>query len=196
MPRLLIIAGVNGSGKSTLYNQMEKTMKVGMKINADDIAKSFGDFNDRNIQFKAGKKAIKLFNDCITSKIDFNFETTLSGKNIFKKMEIAKANGFIIDIIYIAIDKETSKLRISSRVLKGGHNISSKDVERRYDKSINNFTDNIDMFNNVYFYENEDSKHKLIFCIEDNKIKYIENHIPKWIERKFNINNLLCKFGR
>lgn len=66
MPRLLIIASVNGSSKSTLYNQMEKTMKVGMKINADDIAKSFGDFNDRNIQFKAGKKAIKLFNDCIT----------------------------------------------------------------------------------------------------------------------------------
>ncbi|AGK96962.1 zeta toxin family protein [Clostridium pasteurianum] len=196
MPRLLIIAGVNGSGKSTLYNQMEKVMKVGTKINADDIAKSLGDFNDRNIQFKAGKKAIKLFNDCITSKIDFNFETTLSGKNIFRKIEIAKANGYIIDIIYIAIDKETSKLRISNRVLKGGHNISSKDVERRYDKSINNFTDNIDMFNNVYFYENEDSKHKLIFCIEENKIKYIENHSPKWIERKFNINKLLSKFER
>jgi hypothetical protein len=39
-------------------------------------------------------------------------------------------------------------------------------------------------------------KHKLIFRIEENKIKYIENHIPKWIERKFNINKLFNKFER
>ena len=151
-------------------------------------------FISKWIGLKRGKEAVNLINGCINSKTNFNFESTLSGRGIFNKIKYAKSNGFEVDIIYIAIDKKTSKLRINSRVLKGGHNISNEDVERRYDKSISNFINNINIFDNVYFYENEESKHNLIFFIESGRLKYLKNSIPEWIEIKLDLKNMLDKF--
>jgi predicted ABC-type ATPase len=194
MARLTVIAGVNGSGKSTLVNELEKIMDIGVKINADEIAKEFGDFNNKLIQEHAGRQTLKIIADCIENKTDFNFETTFSGKGILRKIDDAKNNDFDVDLIYIAIEKKTSKLRINSRVLKGGHNIPDLDIERRYDRSVNNFINNANRFQNVYFYENEGSKHNLIFVIENGKFVYINEEIPEWIKIRFKFDDLINEF--
>lgn len=193
MARLTVIAGVNGSGKSTLVSELEKTMDIGVKINADEIAKELGDFNNRLVQENAAKMALNLIANCIANNTNFNFETTFSGKGILRKVEEAQHNGFDVDLIYIAIEKKTSKLRIYNRVLKGGHNIPENDLERRYDRSINNFITNIDKFQNIYFYENEGSKHNLIFVIENGMFVYINEDIPSWINVKFKLDYILSQ---
>lgn len=193
MPNFTIIAGVNGAGKSTLIDKIKNDFNLGIAINADDIARKLGDFNDNAIQIRAGKEALRSIDDCIKNKVDFNYETTLSGKGIFKKVEDARKQGFKIELIYISIDKETSKERINNRTLKGGHNIPLEDIERRYEKSIENFKSNLDKFDTIYFYENQKEKHNLIFAIENNQVMFKNKNIPEWINEKFNIENLFEK---
>lgn len=62
---LYLFAGVNGVGKSTMYNsQIEEGIKQSIRINTDEIVRTFGDWKNNADQIKAAKIAIKLRNHC------------------------------------------------------------------------------------------------------------------------------------
>ena len=82
-----IIAGVNGAGKSTLFNAGYLAIpRDSVRINSDElIQKNYNNrWRDVNIQIAAGKQMLKLIRECISGKISFNQETTLSGGNMQK----------------------------------------------------------------------------------------------------------------
>ena len=81
MKNLYIFAGVNGAGKSTFYiNQIDNNDFYGTRINSDEIVKEFGDWKNKKDQNRAGKIALKLRESYLRRGIDFNVETTLSGR--------------------------------------------------------------------------------------------------------------------
>lgn len=56
-----IFAGAEGCGKTTLYyNELEKNKDFGLRINIDEIVSSFGDWKNREDQFRASRIAIKM----------------------------------------------------------------------------------------------------------------------------------------
>lgn len=93
---LYLFAGVNGVGKSTMYNsQIEEGIKQSIRINTDEIVRTFGDWKNNADQIKAAKIAIKLRNHCFEEGKSFNEETTLTGKTILKTIDKAKELGYI-----------------------------------------------------------------------------------------------------
>lgn len=124
-----IIAGVNGAGKSSLTGALKAERNdLGQIIDVDKITASLG---GRAIE--GGKAAIHKINDCMERGISFTQETTLSGVRTEKTIQRAKEAGYYIRLYYIGISSaEESIKRIENRVAKGGHDIPSEDVHRRF----------------------------------------------------------------
>lgn len=129
MRKYTIIGGINGVGKSSLSGVLSQDhSNLGIIIDTDKITEKFG-----GEKIKGGKEAIRLINDCLTKGINFTQETTLSEKKTLKTVEEARSKGYYIRLFYIGISSaEESLQRIENRVRKGGHNIPSDDVVRRF----------------------------------------------------------------
>ena len=138
-PFCTILAGPNGSGKSSIY---EKLQPPGKFVNTDEIAKALpADLEGSARQVKAGRLAIDRINKLIDAKEDFTFETTLSSQHSLGVMERAKAAGFHVSILFVALDKpERNVERVQFRVADGGHDIPTDTIIRRYEASFRNLS--------------------------------------------------------
>ena len=140
-PNLYIIAGPNGAGKTTFAKEfLPQYVKCPNFINADMIAHGLSPFSPQGVAIKAGRILLEQIQEYSNKKMDFAFETTLSGKtyaSLFKKL---KRKGYSIHLFFLWIPNTHLALeRIKERVSKGGHHIPSQDVRRRFSRSIQNF---------------------------------------------------------
>jgi hypothetical protein len=156
MKNLYIFAGINGAGKSTFYiNQLESDYFYGTRINSDEIVKEFGDWKNKKDQNRAGKIALKLRESYLRRGIDFNVETTLSGRGIVRFISAAKASGYRITLFYVGLESvDLSKQRVAIRAQKNGHSIEEAVLERRYSQSFDNLAKVIPFCEEIYFYDN------------------------------------------
>lgn len=166
MSELNLIAGANGSGKSTFREIFLKNSNL-IHIDTDAIAKKINPQNPRTVDILAGKKSIKLFNKYIENKIDFSFETTLTGKTILEKIKLAKENNFYIKLFFILTDNvNLNKYRIINRVALGGHFISEIDIERRYKRSFENLINVLNLSDESFIYLNK-KKFNLLYYFKN-----------------------------
>ena len=139
MKTLYIIAGANGSGKTTFalnFAQLEN-LKF---INADEIAKEYDPNDIQKYKMKAGKKFFQELHLSLTQEKSFIIETTLSGKYLIKIIKEAKKKNFRVSLIYLFLETNTENIyRVKNRVLRGGHNVPTEDIVRRYYRSRNLF---------------------------------------------------------
>ena len=74
---------------------------------------------------------------CIKAFEDFAFETTLAGRSYLKLVRRLRAEGWRVELIYLALPSmEMSRLRVAERVAHGGHNIPLVDIDRRFARSL------------------------------------------------------------
>lgn len=174
MSELNLIAGANGSGKSTFREIFLKNSNL-IHIDTDAIAKKINPQNPRAVDILAGKESIKLFNNCIKNKIDFSFETTLTGKTILEKIRFAKENNFYIKLFFILTDNvNLNKYRVANRVALGGHFISETDIERRYERSFENLSNVLKLSDESFIYLNK-KKFNLLYYFKDFKYNLATN---------------------
>jgi predicted ABC-type ATPase len=156
-PNLYIIAGPNGSGKTTFATEfLPRYAKCKNFINADLIAKGLSPFSPQTAAIHAGRLVLKQIRDFSDKKMDFGFETTLSGKTYFPLLKALKARGYCIRLFFLWVpDPGLSLARIKERVTLGGHDVPKEVVLRRFDRSIYNFLkvyqsllDSWDLFDN------------------------------------------------
>jgi predicted ABC-type ATPase len=157
---ILILGGANGSGKTTFANAFLELNSEYIFINADEIAKNLNPQNLESVRLTAGKDFFKTLNETIAANNKIIIESTLAGKYLSRFISEFKKNRFKVTLIYIYLDSsEMCIKRIKERVLKGGHNIPSIDILRRYDRSLKNFwgiyKDSVDEWILVYNSENK-----------------------------------------
>jgi predicted ABC-type ATPase len=75
-----------------------------------------------------------------------------------------KATGWRIEIVYLRISSSQLALRrIAARVKQGGHNVSRRDVVRRFTRNWNNFARDYRLLANAWsVYDNSGSSRKLL----------------------------------
>ncbi len=75
------------------------------------------------------------------AKVDFAFESTLSGRAYLSRLERLKARGYHLEIVFLRVASPRLALkRIAARVRQGGHGVPKTDVLRRFGRGWKNFT--------------------------------------------------------
>ena len=180
-----LFAGVNGTGKSTLFSIITEDIKGTFRINTDEIVKKIGNWKNESDQIKSAKIAIKLRNEYIEKGFSFNEETTLTGKTILKLIDKLKSKDYKLHLFYIGINSvDIVKERIKNRVLRGGHDIPDKIVEKRYNESLENLSKVLNKFDNVTVYDNT-KEYKMILKIINKKIIKQSDELPNWAKNIF-----------
>jgi len=140
-PNVYIIAGPNGSGKTTFAEEfLPFYAKCPTFVNADMIARGLSAFSPDAAALKAGRLLLEQISGYAAKRMDFAFETTLSGVTYLSRLRELKKKGYAIHLFFLWIpDVKLSLARVSYRVKMGGHDIAEKVVRRRFHKGIRNF---------------------------------------------------------
>lgn len=150
MPTCWIIAGPNGAGKTTFALQyLPLVAKCRNFINADLIAAGLSPLAPAQQQAAAGRLLLREVKGNVQRRTDFALETTLAGRGYLKLVNSLRADGWRVELIYLALpDKAMSLQRVAERVAHGGHDIPAADIERRFARSLrhllNDFSHRVD----------------------------------------------------
>jgi predicted ABC-type ATPase len=139
-PTCWIIAGPNGAGKTTFaLKYLPNTVNCRNFVNADAIAAGLAPLSPETALLNASRLFLDEIARYRLSRRSFAFETTLSGRSYLKLIQQFQAEGWQVELIYLALPNvEMSKQRVAERVAHGGHNIPTADLERRFSRSLGN----------------------------------------------------------
>ena len=166
MPTCWIIAGPNGAGKTTFaLGYLPKIVSCYHFINADLIAAGISPLVPERELISASRILLSEIETRIQKEDDFAFETTLAGRSYLKLIKRLQQSGWQVELIYLALPSiEMSKARVAERVKHGGHHIPTKDIERRFSRSLNNlFSDFSHAVTHCLCFINTGDKPTLVF---------------------------------
>ena len=177
MKTYTIVAGVNGSGKSSLTGVLRTEItNLGKIIDVDKITVKCG-----GNPIEGGKQAIALIDDCLEKGICFTQETTLSGHKTLSTIKQAIENGYYIRLYYVGLNTVDESLsRIENRVKKGGHNIASEDVQRRFAKRFDDLLTVLPYCDEATFYDNENG-FVAVAEYKNGELLPIGHYKPDWL---------------
>lgn len=177
----IFYCGTNGAGKSTLRSFNRDSVQI--VIDSDHIAMQINPDNPRLADIEAGRKAIELFKFAIRHNISFSMESTLSGKSILQRMEVAKRN-FYTRLNYVGVDDpKINVARVKARVKAGGHFIDEETIKRRYQISRENLIQAILLNDETFIYDNSSDSPKIQLVISANKtVTKLTDKLPQWCE--------------
>lgn len=140
-PRCLLIAGPNGAGKTTFAREyLPNDARVLNFVNADLIASGLSPLRPELAAVSAARLMLEEIDRLLERRVDFAWESTLSGLGHVKRIETMKRLGYHVEIIYLRLATPGLALRrIAARVRQGGHNVPRTDVLRRFARSWQNF---------------------------------------------------------
>ena len=108
-------------------------------VNADGIAAGLSPFNPESVAIEAGRLMLSRIHELMGAGVDFAFETTLATRSYVSLVKSAQQVGYKVTLLFIWIDSPaTAMQRVAERVVKGGHNIPSEVIERRYYRGLFN----------------------------------------------------------
>ena len=141
-PELIVVGGANGSGKTTFASRYHKALGVEF-LNADNIASTLSNQGVANAMIAAGRMFFTRLNELLDEGRTFVVETTLSGSYINKVALKARRMGFRVVTVFIFLDSaELCVERVASRIVKGGHEVPTTDIIRRFSRANQNFRQN------------------------------------------------------
>jgi predicted ABC-type ATPase len=131
----------------------------------------------------------KRISELLDKTADFAFETTLTTLAYKNTIELAKAKGYKITLLFFWLNDVTLAIeRVKTRVREGGHNIPEDIITRRYRKGIVNLTS---IFVNLCDYwliiDNSGSFHTFIAEGSESTETMIYNEIT-WLKIKNTTN--------
>lgn len=156
-PNCYVIAGSNGAGKTTFATRFLPHYADCLNfINPDLIARGLSPFDPDAGMIRAARLVLERIDEMRTARVDFAFETTLSGRTYAATLRNLRDDGYLIHMFYLWIPSpELALLRIKTRVQEGGHNVPTRDVRRRFGRTLKNlfhlyapFIDTLRVFDN------------------------------------------------
>src|SRR5215210_2472105 len=164
MPRFMLIAGPDGSGKSTLVRQAGFE---GPFVNADDIAREINPEASEAAAVAAGRETLAQLAVLIHERRDMVYETTLAGTNALRVIDRAKAAGYSIEAVFVAIPSIDLAIgRVAQRTSAGGPFVPPADVRRRYERSFDNLPRLVARADVTTVYDNTEKNRTVVARVE------------------------------
>src|ERR1017187_9576547 len=136
-----LIAGPNGAGKTTFASQfLPDFVKCREFLNADLIAAGLSPFAPETQNLRAGRLLLEWIGELAEQRVDFGFETALSGRTYLKLLTDMKACGYRVVLFFLWLPTaDMAVARVENRVEEGGHGVPPADIRRRYQAGVRNF---------------------------------------------------------
>ena len=137
---LYIISGCNGAGKTTAsYTVLPEVLDCREFVNADEIARGLSPFNPESVAIEAGRLMLSRIDELLERDESFSIETTLATKSYINLVRRAQAQGYNVRLLFFWLNSPGLAVqRVAERVAKGGHNIPTDVIKRRYVAGISN----------------------------------------------------------
>lgn len=135
-----IIAGPNGAGKSTFTNDLLANAPDLKKLNADERTLALRAKDPtatlRDLNLQAAQEIDAEVAASIEAGESFLIETVLSSAKYRDDVTTAKRKGFKISLVYVSLHPpELSPDRVTTRVVKGGHDVDRQTAINRHARS-------------------------------------------------------------
>jgi len=139
-PCVYILAGPNGAGKSTFARLfLPEYADCKEFVNADLIAAGLSPFNPEGLAIQAGRLMLERIDQLAQSRVDFGFETTLSGRGHVSLISRLRSEGYRVNLFFLWLSgPDLALTRIRDRVRVGGHHVPDEVVRRRFKRGIDN----------------------------------------------------------
>ncbi len=181
MTTFIVYAGPNGSGKSSLRDVIDSPVEV--VIDPDRIARQINAADPRSVDPEAGRAAVRLFGDTIAARQSLSMETTLSGHSALRRMERAKAAGYEVTLIYVALnDPQLNVDRVTERARQGGHFIEPGTVRRRIGSSLDNLPRALAIADQSIVLDNSGLAHRRVLEVADGRLTFQAEQMPRWLQ--------------
>ena len=177
MKNYTIIGGINGVGKSSFTGVLkERSTDLGVIVDVDRITAELG-----GNALTGGKAALRKIRECIDKGVSFAQETTLSGYKTEATVKQVKDMGYHVRLFYIGLDSaEESISRIENRVKRGGHDIPSDDVVRRFARRWEAVAKVLPYCDEAEFYDN-DNGFVLVAKYRNGELRTVGSRRPQWL---------------
>lgn len=174
MPQLWIVAGPNGAGKTTIA---DRWLAPRIPVVSPDTIAALNQLSP----IQAGKAAITEQEHLLAAGADFGLDTTFSGTRELSLMRRAAGAGYKISLIFVCVDTQAlCQARIVERVESGGHTVPPQDVARRYSRSLVNLASAFDLADRIFVLDNTGEKRRLLFSVENGRVKHLAGNLPLW----------------
>ena len=155
---IYVLAGVNGAGKSSIAGAAFREMG-GDYYNPDEAARGLMAADPALSQVEANSTAwregVRLLRRAIDERLDYAFETTLGANTIPRLLGEAASRGVEIYVWYVGLSSPELHIeRVQARVRRGGHNIPTEYIQRRYEHSRLNLIELLPGLTEVRVYDN------------------------------------------
>jgi predicted ABC-type ATPase len=188
-PTCFIIAGPNGAGKTTFaLRYLPQIAGCRNFVNADLIAYGISPFDSLSAQYEAGRLFLREIYNNIEKRVDFAFETTLSGRSQISLLKKLKQDGWQVVLFFLWIpDADFSRNRIRERVKHGGHDIPDDTIFRRFPRIMHNLIRiYIPLCDKAICYDNSRPKYVPVFEKSDKDLRIFNQNIYERIVRQSN----------
>jgi predicted ABC-type ATPase len=139
-PTVYVIAGPNGAGKTTFSSEfLPHFVHCPEFLNADLIAAGLSPFAPETQNVRAGRLVLERLAELTSQRVDFGFETTLSGRTYLKMLRDMRSAGYRVSLFFLWLpNADMAVARVANRVVRGGHHVPPIDVRRRYSAGLRN----------------------------------------------------------
>lgn len=181
MPIRTVIAGPNGSGKTSFTRTLDFRKEL---LNPDEVADQISPLAPAAAAIQAGREVLKRIAAHLNAGTSFGLETTLAGEGPLRTIRTAKRQGYVINLIYIALDTPERNIdRVTERVARGGHDVPDEDVRRRYERSLANAPEAIRLSDIANVFDNSGTKPRQVIEARNGVITWHAANPPAWVAR-------------
>ena len=133
-------------------------------MNPDLIAGGLSPLNPRAAAFRAGRLVLERVEELGRQRVDFGFETTLSGLAHLRLLRRLRAAGYHLCLFFIWIrSPELAGYLVANRVRMGGHDVPAADRLRRFPRTLRNFVRNRQLAQEVFVFDNSGEMPVLVY---------------------------------
>lgn len=181
-PLAIFLMGANGSGKSTLRNYLNLS-EIQVNLDPDLLNRLFKAKYPDNYLIVSAKQALKLFYEGLEAGLNICLETTLAGQGTLQRIYQAQKKGYYLIGYFVGLNQvELNLQRIAERVARGGHDIPTETVKRRYQESLDHLLQLKACFQTLHVIDNSESFYQLQWSLYDQKIIYHTTQLENWAE--------------
>lgn len=155
MTRLDLVVGPNGAGKSTFVELVLADQRPGVPfVNADIIAAERWPEDPVAHGHDAAIAAQAATEELLARREPFIAETVASHPSKVELVQQARAAGYHIHLIVIAVPEELSVVRVVHRVAAGGHDVPEDKIRSRWQRLWDHVASMIELVDSAEIFDN------------------------------------------